>query len=298
VLRPSGEIWWSWPYRKISRFIDPQAAAVSHACDAIAIPGQPGYKYTWIVDRGGRAVSVSTTSVPAGAAFDRTGNLVAIGSFGGTLELVTRAGTLQWKRDVKDARILRDLQFTDDNRHIVSTGWAGPAVVEVDGTVVWGGLANRMAFSRDLTTFVFGNEPNHGPGYSSFEVTDRHQKTLFSRLGSTETYVSATGDRVLATVHRLPDQLKGSGPDDSNGGGCNCSREPVRCCENSRTTAKLSLCPTTARVFSSGPEDKIGSIALTTRDECLRQSRPGSAIGKETTIDRISNSCPRGASSR
>jgi len=86
VVLPSGETMWSWPYSKISRYINPRAVAVSHDCEAIALVGDAIYKYVWIAPRAGKAVSIPIAVTPTEAAFDRTGQLVAIGTYGGTLE--------------------------------------------------------------------------------------------------------------------------------------------------------------------------------------------------------------------
>ena len=94
VLTPSGEVAWRWVYSKINRFIDPQDTAVSPDCDAIAITGSATYKNTWVVDRTGTSAAIATTSTPAEVAFDPTGQRIAIGTFGGTLQVHTRAGAL------------------------------------------------------------------------------------------------------------------------------------------------------------------------------------------------------------
>ena len=49
VVTPSGEVSWTWPLSKISKYINPGEVAVSHACDAIAFVGNASYNYAWIV---------------------------------------------------------------------------------------------------------------------------------------------------------------------------------------------------------------------------------------------------------
>ena len=199
VVLPSGETMWSWPYSKISRYINPRAVAVSHDCDAIALVGDASYKYAWIAQRGGKAVSIPFTVTPTEAAFDRTGQLVAIGTYGGALHLYARSGDLQWTRDAMVA-IVDQLDFTDDNQRVVFKGWGGAGVVSVAGHVEWSGLSNRLAASQDLSTFVFSNEPNHGPGLPQIVVTDASRTTLWSRWAQLDTFISSSGHRVLAGV--------------------------------------------------------------------------------------------------
>jgi hypothetical protein len=201
VVAPSGAVSWTWPFRKISKYINPRDVAVSHDCNAIALVGDASYKYGWIAERGGGSVSLPFMATPADIEFDRTGDLVAVGTFAGSIHLFSRLGQLQWKRDTEGA-IVGDLEFTDDNRRIVFRGWGGAGVVSVAGQVEWSGLSNRLAASRDLSTFVFGSEPSHGPGLPRFHVADAGRKELWMRWGSVVAFVSATGDRILATVDK------------------------------------------------------------------------------------------------
>lgn len=99
VLAPSGEEAWRWNHSKINRLIDPQKTAVSPDCDAIAITGSANDKNTWVVDRAGTSLAIPTTSTPAEVAFDPTGQRIAIGTFGGTLQVHTRAGELLERHD-------------------------------------------------------------------------------------------------------------------------------------------------------------------------------------------------------
>ena len=205
VVTPAGQISWTWPFSKISKYINPREVAVSHDCDAIAFVGDASYKYVWIVDRAGTSASLKLAATPADVEFDRKGALVAVGTYAGSLFLYSRNGTLQWKRETK-AAIVSDLEFTDDNQQIIFKGWAGAGVVSTAGEVRWSMLANRLAAARDLGTFVMSQEPNHGPGLPSITVTDHKQSVLWSRWGSIEAFVSDTGHRVLAVVDRNQDK--------------------------------------------------------------------------------------------
>jgi outer membrane protein assembly factor BamB len=105
VVMPSGETAWSWPYRKVSRFFSARVAAVAPDCDAVAIPGSSTYKFTWIVERTGRSVAVQTAGTPLDVAFDRTGQVIAIGTGGATPLLYTRNGEQRWSRDFDSERV-------------------------------------------------------------------------------------------------------------------------------------------------------------------------------------------------
>ena len=200
VLKPSGEVWWNWRYKKVSRYISPRTAAIAPGCDAIAIVGSSGYRYTWIVEQSGGSVAVATVTTPQDATFDRTGRLIAIGTGGATLQLHDRAGALQWKRELTDAILVSDLEVSDDNTQILVKGWTGAGIVGLNGHVRWSAYANRFTASRDLKTFVFSYEPNHGPGLPQINVTSETRTKLWSRFALVEVFVSANGSRILATV--------------------------------------------------------------------------------------------------
>jgi hypothetical protein len=215
VLTPAGDVSWTWPFAKISKYIHPGEVAVSHECDAIAFVGDASYKYAWIVDRAGRSASIKFTATPADIEFDRTGKQVAIGTYAGSLFLYSINGELAWRRDTKSA-IIQDLEFSDDNSRVLFKGWGGNGVVSVAGQVEWSMLGSRMVASRDLMTFVFSDQPNHGPGLPHIAVADGHQKVLWHRWADLDAYISATGSRVLAAVDRKQEKVEadffGDGP--------------------------------------------------------------------------------------
>lgn len=216
VTRP-GDVSWTWPFAKISKYINPREVAVSHECDAIALVGDSSYKYVWIVERGGKSVSLPFSATPAEAAFDRTGQLVAVGTYAGTLQLHSRSGELQWKRDT-GAAIVHDVDFTDDNSRIVFKGWGGAGVVDANGQVQWGTHANRLAAARDLSTFIFSHAPNHGPGLPSIALADAGRSVLWHRWGSTDAFISAKGDRVLAMIDTVQEKKESDFFDGGSGG--------------------------------------------------------------------------------
>jgi len=134
IVSPENGLLWTWPYASIGRFLNPSEVAVSADCDAIAMVGDATYKFAWIAQRSGRLVTVELTATPADARFDRTGQLVAIGTFAGTMQLHSRDGDLKWKRDTK-ASIVQGIAFSDDNKQIVFKGWGGAGEVSMAGHV-------------------------------------------------------------------------------------------------------------------------------------------------------------------
>src|SRR6187549_3974633 len=101
VLDETGALAWRWNYRKVSRLIYPQETAVSPDCDAIATTGSATYKYTWLVEQGGKSVMIGSMGTPSSVQFDRTGQRVLIGTFTGMLQMHDRAGYLLLTRAVR-----------------------------------------------------------------------------------------------------------------------------------------------------------------------------------------------------
>jgi hypothetical protein len=118
VLDEAGAIAWRWHYRNVSRLIYPQDTAVSPECDAIATTGSATYKYTWLVDKGGKSVSIGTMGTPASVQFDRTGQRLLIGTFSGLLQMHDRAGYLLLTRTVRAPVTIEGLEVVNDNGRV------------------------------------------------------------------------------------------------------------------------------------------------------------------------------------
>lgn len=136
IVSPDNAVLWTWPYASVSRFRNLSDVAVSPDCDAIAFVGDATYKNAWIAERNGKLVTLEFTSTPADVHFDRSGDLVAIGTFAGTMHLHGRNGELKWKRETK-ASIVQGIAFSDDNTHVMFKGWGGAGDVSVAGHVEW-----------------------------------------------------------------------------------------------------------------------------------------------------------------
>jgi hypothetical protein len=211
VLDNRGQALWRWDYGKANRFIKPgaefgyinhNAIAVSSSCNAIAVVGNPGYRYTWIANRRGQRISIHTPSTPLTVAFDRNGEQVAIGTGGGDVLLYATAGQLKWKTTLENwCCVVRQLSFSNDNRSIVVRDW-GIGVLGIDGKVAWTSSENGMNAARDLRTFVAWAEPNHGPGIGNVTALDQNGNTLWSRVASSAGgVISSSGDKIVAWIN-------------------------------------------------------------------------------------------------
>ena len=118
VLDETGALAWRWNYRKESRLIYPQETAVSPDCDAIATTGSTTYKYTWLVERTGRSVSIGTMGTPAEVAFDRTGQRLLIGTFSGMLQMHARSGDLLLTRAVRAPISIEGIEMFNDGGRV------------------------------------------------------------------------------------------------------------------------------------------------------------------------------------
>ena len=118
VLDEAGALAWRWNYRKVSRLIYPQETAVSPDCDAIATTGSATYKYTWLVERTGRSVSIGTMGTPAEVAFDRTGQRLLIGTFSGMLQMHARSGDLLLTRAVRAPISIEGIEMFNDGGRV------------------------------------------------------------------------------------------------------------------------------------------------------------------------------------
>jgi hypothetical protein len=118
VLDETGALAWRWNYRKISRLIYPQETAVSPDCDAIATTGSATYKYTWLVERSGKSVTIGTMGTPSDVAFDRAGQRVLIGTFTGMLQMHDRAGNLLLTRAVHAPIAIEGVEMFNDSGRV------------------------------------------------------------------------------------------------------------------------------------------------------------------------------------
>ena len=104
--------------KKVSRLIYPQETAVSPDCDAIATTGSATYKYTWLVEKGGKSVMIGSMGTPSAVQFDRTGQRVLIGTFTGMLQMHDRAGYLLLTRAVRAPVTIEGLAMINDNGRV------------------------------------------------------------------------------------------------------------------------------------------------------------------------------------
>lgn len=98
VFDIDGQTRWTWEYSKANRFITPGALALSPSCDELALAGDSGYKYTWIVNRHGPRTPIATSSTPLSLAFSHDGEHLAVGTGGCDLLLINKSEEVQWKK--------------------------------------------------------------------------------------------------------------------------------------------------------------------------------------------------------
>lgn len=120
VLDETGALAWKWNYRKVSRLIYPQETAISPDCNAIATTGSATYKYTWLVERDGKNVSIGTMGTPSDVVFDATGQHLLIGTFSGMLQMHARpTGDLLLTRAVRAPIAIEGIEMVNDEGRVV-----------------------------------------------------------------------------------------------------------------------------------------------------------------------------------
>ena len=134
VVNRAGAVAWTWPFATISRLLNPRDVAIAHDCDAVAVVGDATYKRALIAERGGRLTTLLFEDTPADITFDRHDQLIAVGTYIGSLSLFSRDGGIRWTR-ATDAAIVRGITFTDDNQRIVFHSYGGSGTVSVAGHV-------------------------------------------------------------------------------------------------------------------------------------------------------------------
>jgi hypothetical protein len=133
VLDEAGALAWRWNYRKVSRLIYPQETAVSPDCNAIAMTGSATYKYTWLVERDGKSVSIGTMGTPSDVVFDATGRNLLIGTFTGMLQMHARTtGDLLLTRAVKTPIAIEGVEMFSDSGRVAFKKREGASVDTFD----------------------------------------------------------------------------------------------------------------------------------------------------------------------
>lgn len=206
VLDIKGQQLWTWEYGKQSKFITAGRVAVSPKCDVVALVGDSSYKYTWIANSTGVRVAIHTSSTPLGIAFSQGGELIALGTGGCDLLLITKSGALKWKKTYHQGScIFEELSFAKQDKYILLQGW-DTALVTLDGVILWEAPGWGMAAAADLQTFVVWSSPNHGPQVGSVFVVDAHGKGLWSFTApGNAAAISASGDNIAAPIYEEHD---------------------------------------------------------------------------------------------
>ena len=200
VVSNTGRTLWKWHFGRINRFLVAGSVAVSPTCDAIAMGGDSSYKYVWIADRKGHAVSVAFKSTPFGIVFDRTGQSVAVGTGAGRMFLYHRDGKEVWDTPPYTLFLPFTMEFSPDNHLLLVRDAA--AILRPDGSIVAKFGGGAMSISRDLQTVVTSAYPPHGPGPGSVSVSEQSGKFVWNQFSEDPGgVITPAGDKIMARVN-------------------------------------------------------------------------------------------------
>ncbi len=200
VISRTGRTLWKWKFGAINRFIIAGSVAVSPACDAIAVGGDSSYKYVWIAEKNGHKISIPFPSTPLGLAFSRDGTSVAVGTGGGRVYLLSRAGKERWSTPPYSVSYPSDISFSPDGRFILVRECG--AILRVDGSIVGTYNGCGMSTSTDLRTIVTSWQPPHGPGPGNVTAQSETGKEIWSNFSDDPAIViTPAGDKIIARVN-------------------------------------------------------------------------------------------------
>ena len=166
---------------------------------------------------------LTISSTPLGVAFDRSGELLAVGTGSGSILLFGKAGKLLWKRTFAPCYLPEQISFSSDNHYLLiraggsgvlrtdgSVVWTGACsgVVHADGPVVWTGTFGGapwtigMNASHDMRTFVTWEGYPHSPNTGQVRNLDESGKQLWSKFSEDPAaVVTPAGDKIVARVN-------------------------------------------------------------------------------------------------
>jgi len=194
---------WRWNFKEGNRFIVVSKIAVAPKCDWIAFAGDAGYRYIWIVHRGGKRIPVKTEGTPLAVEISHNGTLVAVGTGAGLVYLHGADGTLRWKTSIGRPPVQEVSIAENDSAVMVRS--LGQTVISISGKVQWSGGVWGVGSSRpskDFKAAVAWGEPPHGPGIGTVALLDANGKTVWTRYASyPAAIISSAGDKVIARTN-------------------------------------------------------------------------------------------------
>ena len=200
----TGRELWHWDFKKGNRFMTALNIAVSPNCDWLAVAGDPSYRYAWIAHRNGAMIPIRTADTPIGVAINHRGDLMALGTGGGDIWLVSSDGTKRTQHHFGYCCV-EDVSFSSDDKAVLATRWGSVGVLFVDGRVQWNAqkAVNEIRSSKDLKTLVGWSEPNHGAGICWIGLFDERGKLLWMKLApyGPRAIISPAGDLVVGPVN-------------------------------------------------------------------------------------------------
>jgi len=162
VIDANGSRVWKWEFGRNNRLIRAGSLAVSPSCDAIAIVGDPDYKYVWIAQRSGARAFFKTNGTPWVVRFSLSGDVVAVTTGASLGYLFSRRAEVLWSGRDRDLPLRGPSKVGPSDRMTASqTEFARE---DVD-TLFQGPFSSDGSMrSDDGRWTVNWGEPPHGPG--------------------------------------------------------------------------------------------------------------------------------------
>jgi hypothetical protein len=136
VVSAAGPELWRWQFARSNPFVRAAAVAIAPSCRFIAVVGDAGCRYSWIVHQNGRRVPLATKATPLSVAISHDGALVAVGTGADDVWVYTPDGTPRWRTHLDAGCCVRGLAFAENDREVFVTSW-GTSVLSVTGEVKW-----------------------------------------------------------------------------------------------------------------------------------------------------------------
>jgi hypothetical protein len=221
LLATSGQLLWEKDYSAISRWISypkyqgaiPPLVVVPKG-QWMAVAGDSGYRYVWVLDKQGRKQwYVKTTGTPQALAVTRKGDLLAIGTAAGHICLVSPQGKVLGDIEVRGVvgglnwarQVMGGLAFSEDGTHLLITWGIGTVgLLSRAGKIMFarepGGLTvMTLSMSRDLRWFLMVKKLSYSPLPERIELISQTGESLWEKeLYGAEALISPDGSYIVA----------------------------------------------------------------------------------------------------
>jgi len=180
VVDTSGTLLWTWEFQRTNRLIRPGRIAASPRCDAVAVVGDPDYKYVWIAPRRGARVFFGTEGTPWAVAFSLDGQTIAVTTGASKGYLLSRRAAMLWSGSDRElpirwpsksaAQTSGGVRQTDFARQDVQLLRQGPF------------SGSGSMYSTDGEWLLDWDGGGHGPGNGSVELWRRESPNRSPRV--------------------------------------------------------------------------------------------------------------------